>query len=300
MMLKVLDVEGAVRRVRGGWEATGRPWEYDTERYTQVAEARRHEQQAMLDYIATAGCRMEFLRRQLDDPGAEPCGGCDNCTGHRWPDAVSASARTSARERLLRPGVAVEPRSLWPTAMPTLGVDVRGRIPDDLAAAPGRALGHLTGAGWGSRLRELLDPGNPDAAVPDDVLDAVVRVLAAWDWERRPAAIVTIGSSSRPRLIESLGGRLGSIGRLPVLGQVGYAGTNGVAAGSQNSAQRLRALWGRFTVPGPLAAALRDLDGPVLLVDDRIATGWTMTVVAKLLREAGAPAVLPLALATNA
>jgi ATP-dependent DNA helicase RecQ len=39
--------------------------------------------------------------------------------------------------------------------------------------------------------------------------------------------------------------------------------------------------------------------GPVLLVDDRIETGWTMTVSAKLLREAGAPAVLPLALAVT-
>jgi ATP-dependent DNA helicase RecQ len=299
MMLKVLDVEGAVRRVRGGWEATGGPWKYDTERYAQVAEARGREQQAMLDYIATGGCRMEFLRRQLDDPGAEPCGGCDNCTGRRWPDTVSASARTSAHERLLEPGVTVEPRKLWPTAMPTLGVDVRGRIPDDLAAAPGRALGQLTGAGWGSRLRELLDPDGMDAPVPDDVFDAVVRVLATWGWERRPAAIVTIASSSRPRLIESLGVRLAGVGRLPILGQVRYAGTNGVAAGSQNSAQRLRALWGRFSVPGPLAAALADLSEPILLVDDRIVTGWTMTVVAKLLREAGATSVLPLALATN-
>ena len=39
------------------------------------------------------------------------------------------------------------------------------------------------------------------------------------------------------------------------------------------------------------------LGGPVMLVDDRIETGWTMTVGAKLLREAGAPAVLPLVLA---
>ena len=38
---------------------------------------------------------------------------------------------------------------------------------------------------------------------------------------------------------------------------------------------------------------------PVLLVDDRIGTGWTMTVGAKLLRERDAPAVLPFALAVN-
>ena len=32
-LLKVLDVDGVVRRVRGGWEATGKPWVYDSERY---------------------------------------------------------------------------------------------------------------------------------------------------------------------------------------------------------------------------------------------------------------------------
>jgi ATP-dependent DNA helicase RecQ len=37
----------------------------------------------------------------------------------------------------------------------------------------------------------------------------------------------------------------------------------------------------------------------VLLVDDRIETGWTMTVAARLLRQAGVPAVLPLALAVT-
>ncbi|MGB0100069.1 MAG: DEAD/DEAH box helicase, partial [Nocardioides sp.] len=52
-MLKVLDVDGAVRRVRGGWESTGLAWAYDEERYRRVTEAREREQRAMLDYIAT-------------------------------------------------------------------------------------------------------------------------------------------------------------------------------------------------------------------------------------------------------
>ncbi|MBB1009953.1 ATP-dependent DNA helicase RecQ, partial [Dietzia sp. SLG510A3-3B2-2] len=39
MVLKVLDVDGAVQRVRGGWVATGRPWHYDAERYAGLAEA---------------------------------------------------------------------------------------------------------------------------------------------------------------------------------------------------------------------------------------------------------------------
>ena len=298
VMLKVLDVDGAVRRVRGGWEATGREWAYDAGRYAMIAEAREREQRAMLEYARTGGCRMEFLRRQLDDPAAEPCGRCDNCAGPRWEAAVSDGSRVAASEHLHRPGVTIEPRRMWPTAMLALGVDVRGRIAPAVAAEPGRALGRLTGAGWGPRLRELLSPTCPDGPVPDDVFDAVVRVLAGWGWETRPVGVVTIGSRARPDLVESLGGRLAQVGRLPLLGRVEAAGpsANG-GGGSQNSAQRLAALWARLRLPPSLAERLPGLEGPVLLVDDRVDSGWTMTVSAKLLREAGAPAVLPLALA---
>ena len=100
-------------------------------------------------------------------------------------------------ERLMRPGVPVEPRKMWPTAMEALGVDVRGRIADELTAAPGRALGQLTGVGWGGRLRQLFGPSSPDAPVPDDVFEAVVQVLASWGWEHRPVGVVTVASSSR-------------------------------------------------------------------------------------------------------
>ena len=44
LMLKVLDVDGAVRRTRGGWLVTGEPWTYDTARLRRVAEARTAEQ----------------------------------------------------------------------------------------------------------------------------------------------------------------------------------------------------------------------------------------------------------------
>jgi ATP-dependent DNA helicase RecQ len=40
--------------------------------------------------------------------------------------------------------------------------------------------------------------------------------------------------------------------------------------------------------------------GPVLLIDDQIDTGWTMTVATRLLRQAGASAVLPFALGVTA
>jgi len=299
-MLKVLDVDGAVRRVGGGWAATGQPWHYDGERYQRVAAERAREQQAMLAYQATDGCRMEYLRRELDDPAAAPCGRCDNCTGQRPRAEVPETSTAAARERLLRPGVTVEPRRMWPTGMKALGLDVAGKIPATLTAEPGRALGRLTDIGWGGMLRALLAEGAPDEPATEAVVAAAIKVLAAWDWAERPAGVLTLPSLTRPRLITSLGEQLAGIGRLPYLGALGYAGNGGPGPRRHNSAQRLSSLWGAFEVPGDVRAALGDVDGPVLMVDDRIETGWTMTVVARLLREAGARAVLPLALAAAA
>jgi len=298
-MLKVLDVDGAVHRVSGGWEPTGQPWSYDAERYARVAGERSREQQAMLEYTASSDCRMEYLRRELDDPAAGPCGRCDNCTGRRWAADVSGPGAATAQERLLRPGVDVRPRRMWPTGMKDLGIGASGKIPADLSAGPGRALGRLTDVGWGTRLRTLLSGEAPDEPVSADLTGALVTVLAAWDWDDRPSAVATLPSRTRPLLIESLGQRIAGIGRLPYLGALAYA-DGGPGPRRHNSAQRLRSVWNAFTVPAALAAALAALDGPVLLIDDLIETGWTITVAAKLLREAGAPAVLPLVLAVNA
>jgi len=105
-------------------------------------------------------------------------------------------------------------------------------------------------------------------------------------------------SRSRPVMIGSLGQRIAVTGKLSYLGSLGYL--NGGPPGRQyNSAQRLAALWRTLAVPAMLRDALAGFGGPVLLVDDRIGTGWTMTVGAKLLRECDVPAVLPFALAVT-
>jgi ATP-dependent DNA helicase RecQ len=299
-MLKVLDVDGAVRRVSGGWTSTGQPWHYDAERYERVAAERTREQQAMLTYQATDGCRMEYLRRELDDPAAAPCGRCDNCTGQPSGAEVPEASAAAARERLLRPGVEVEPRRMWPTGLKALGLDVAGKIPATLTAEPGRAIGRLTDIGWGGMLRTLLAEGAPDEPVTEPVVAAAIKVLAAWDWAQRPAGVLTLPSRTRPRLVTSLGQRLASVGRLPYLGALAYTGDAGPGPRRHNSAQRLSSLWHALEVPGDVRAAVSGLDGPVLVVDDRIETGWTMTVAARLVREAGARGVLPLVLAVNA
>jgi ATP-dependent DNA helicase RecQ len=257
-----------------------------------VAAVRRDEQQAMRDYLATDRCRLRFLREQLDDPAASECGRCDNCGGLTLAAATSEPTVRAAAATLARPGVRIEPRRMWPSAMPNLGVDVRGKIPAGEQPEPGRALARFTDLGFGQSVRALLREDTPDQPAPDELVRAAVRVLAEWDWTRRPEAIVAVGSHRRPQLIADLAARLGEIGRLPVLGGVEHVGPS--SAGRSNSALRLRAAWGSYVLDEQLAAAVDGRD--VLLVDDYTDTGWTLAVTARLLREAGASGVFPFVL----
>ncbi|WP_298459715.1 ATP-dependent DNA helicase RecQ [uncultured Cellulomonas sp.] len=317
LMLKVLDVDGAVRRVRGGWESTGRPWSYDAERYHRVAETRRAEQRAMLDYVSTDGCRMAYLRRALDDPDLDAgwrCGRCDGCGGTSAGQAPDDAEVAAARERLAVPGVEIEPRRQWPTGMSGLGVDLSGRIAADERPETGRAVARLDGIGWGGLLRDLFAPvpgapapdhdaaeagGGRDGALPVALRRPVLDVLDAWHPDPAPAGVVVVESASRPELVrhlaEGVAHRLG----VPVVGSVGPVA--GVEAGRRdvNSAQRLAGVARRLELHLSEAAAAGLPGRAVVLVDDRTDSGWTVTVAARLLRRAGASAVHPFVLAVG-
>ncbi|KGN34768.1 ATP-dependent DNA helicase RecQ [Knoellia sinensis KCTC 19936] len=296
LLLKVLDVDGAVTRVQGGWASTGVPWTYDADRYARVAQSRKDEQQLMLDYEQTTECRMAFLQRTLDDDTAVPCGRCDTCAGPWYATDVPDNVVGAARQRLARVGVDLDPRAQWPTGMDRLGVPVKGKVSPDEAMSGGRALARLSDLGWGQRLRQIL---REDAPATPELLRACVGVLAEWGWTERPAGIVAMPSRSHPQLVQSLAHGLAEIGRLPFLGTLDleHGGPTGEPGG--NSAFRLAGVWERLVVGPELAPALAQVSGPVLLVDDLVSSRWTLTVAARELRRAGADGVLPFALAVD-
>lgn len=333
-MLKVLDVDGAVRRVRGGWESTGEPWVYDAARYARVDSARRAEQEAMVAYerLASPQCRMAFLRACLDDPAMPEgwrCGCCDLCGGLTLPEAPGAGEVEETRRALSRVGVALEPRKQWPTGMARLGLpELRGRIGESERLGAGFAVGRLDGLGISGPLRELVESG-ADGEVPAALRGPVLEVAArlaeqigasgagrdggdgvsgdgrndaggdhAVGGEDRDGglAVVIIDSRARPRLVRQLGNAVArALGARP-LGIVGVTGEPG--RHDVGSAFRLRDVARSLTLQAWQPAALEGLQGAtVVLVDDWTDSGWTLTVAGAMLRRGGAAAVHPLVLA---
>jgi ATP-dependent DNA helicase RecQ len=243
---------------------------------------------------------MRFLLDQLDDPHMrEDCGRCDNCVDQGPASSVSADALEQARRALAKVGAPIEPHKLWPSNLAKLGVPLSGRLSADEAAEPGRALARFTDLGWGSAVRDAVDAAAPDADVPEHLVRGAVEVLVQWkeEWAERPAAIASLSGCTHPRLVRTLADALGSVGRLPHIGAIVHDGPPRPAART-NSAQRLAQLWGTLTLErGLVDALLGDFAGrPVLLVDDVTDSGWTLTLAARLLRQAGASAIYPLTL----
>ena len=176
--------------------------------------------------------------------------------------------------------------------MASLGVDLKGRIPKEQQASEGRVLARLSDLGWGGPLRELFASAGPDTVVTGPLLQACIRILSEWNWDARPQAVAFVPSRSRPLLSASLAEGIAGAGRLPLLGSLDLVRGGPAGQPGGNSAFRLSNVEGRFS-----AASLEIPAGPVLLIDDFVDSGWTMTVCARELRLAGASAVLPLALA---
>jgi ATP-dependent DNA helicase RecQ len=288
-MLKILDVDGAVDRTAGGWMSTGTGWVYDTDRIARVAAARRAEQEAMRAYAAHDGCLMAFLRAQLDDATGEPCGRCSRCDpGFQLPRP--AAATVSAAVQFLRgQDVVLVPRKRWPA-----GLDGRkGTIGPDVRAEEGRALAFGRDPGWDEPVQLLMDPARPGDDAWErafhEVVDGLVRVLARWRWDERPAWVTWVPSRTRPTLARRVAETLGDLGRLPVHDVVRRHGDRPRQERMANSTHQAGNALAGFGIAGPVPS------GPVLLVDDFTRSGWTLTAVAAMLREAGATAVLPLA-----
>jgi ATP-dependent DNA helicase RecQ len=159
------------------------------------------------------------------------------------------------------------------------------------ACAPGRALAFAGDPGWSELVRPLL--AMRDAEAPADVLAGIVALLARWrhHWGARPVAVVPMPSREHSRLVLSIAAHIARVGRLPLLEALALRDGPAPDPDAASAARVLALLHGLALRPG--VAIPR---GPLLLVDACYRSGWSATVAAALLREAGATAVLPLVL----
>jgi ATP-dependent DNA helicase RecQ len=282
-LLKILDVEGPVFRDGPRWRRDPRaPWVYDEDRYRQVTALRRAEQAAMAAFGADGRCLMRALQEELDDPDPEDCGRCSVCAGPRHADPPDPALVRAAQLHLRSQPIVIEPKRMAPDAAGAMR-----KIPEGVRVEEGLALARSGDAGWDPLVRAGLRAGRFE----DELVEAAAELVRGARW---PLAWVTAVPSRRDGdppgdFARRLAGALG----LPYHPAVSRVADGPPQAEMRNAAQQVANVRGRFSVGDPLPA------GPCLLVDDLRQSGWTLSMVGGQLRQKGAPAVRPLALATT-
>ncbi|MDG0975305.1 RecQ family ATP-dependent DNA helicase [Ilumatobacter sp.] len=276
LVLKQLDVEGVVRRVKGqSYERTLTPWIYPHERVAGVTDARRWEQQLMFDYADTSGCRMRFLTDLLDDDMAGGCGICDNCRGEMLQPSTSSTLIADAEAFLRNRPLMIEPR--------------KQSIPISERNQQGRTLAHWGDSGWGPMVQQ----GRRDGHFADELVDAMAEMITEWAPSPAPEWVAAVPSDRTTSLVPGFAARVAARLGLVFVPLLERAAERPPQVEMQNSPHQSANVVGAFTLGEP------PMPGPVLLIDDLVDSGWTLTETGRLLSRSGSGPVYPLVLAIS-
>ena len=291
-VLKILSVENPAPVIKQGsqWHRTPVPFRMDHERIERLARQRELEWQEMQDYIDSKECLMVYLRNALDDPATEACGQCAVCEGEPIVGTdVDRKLTIAAAQFLKAAEMPFEPKKqVAAGAFPVYGF--RGNLSPTLQASVGRILSRWGDAGWGGLVAEDKHAGH----FRDELVKAVAEMIEQrWRPDPAPSWVTCVPSLRHPDLVPDFARRLAGRLGLPFVDAIRKTIDNEPQKNQQNRFHQCRNLDGVFEISGGVP------DTPVLLVDDIIDSGWTMTVLAALLRQAGSGIVYPVALAST-
>lgn len=291
-VLRILAVQDQAPIARQGrrWLRTLHPLRIERDQIEHLHRQRYGEWRQMQQYLDSRTCLMRFLAEALDDPYPQACGKCAACIGRSLLPVVPASALARQAVAFLEHSeTLLEPRQYWSEdAFPQYGW--HGEITPVQRNQVGRILCHWGDPGWGRLVRQ----GKLDGRFPDPLVRAVVELVTRRWPEARPEWITGVPSHRHPRLVYDFARRLATALAVPFRACIVKGNEIPPQKMMENGFHQAHNLDGAFIVE-----ATAVLPGAVLLVDDMVDSGWTLTVIGALLRQAGSGPVFPLALAAT-
>lgn len=291
-VLKLLSVENPAPVIKDGsrWVRTPVHYQMDLARIAHLTGQRVQEWQEVQAYLSETGCKMTFLRQALDDLDPTPCGKCSSCLGQPVIDkAIDSNLAHSAGAFLKQAEMVIKPKAqVAANAFPEYGF--RGNLPQQLRAQEGRVLSRWGDAGWGRTVADNKHAGR----FSDDLVEAMAEMIQQrWQPNPAPQWVCCVPSLNHTELVPDFARRLAARLKLPFLDAVYKVKNNQPQKAQQNRFHQCHNLDGVFGIENYIPSV------PVLLVDDIIDSGWTLTVIAALLQQAGSGVVYPVALASS-
>lgn len=292
-VLKYLSVEdpSPIYKERTKYLRTAVDYQLDTEKINWLMQQKTVEWKEVKDYIWYGGCLMNYLQEVLNDEIIEPCGKCTNCRGeaifpvevnHR--NILNASAFLKHSEFYVQPRKQINKGALKEYSIPS-------KIPANLQSEGTWVLSKWGDAGWGHLVAEDKHNGVFRNELVKAMENMIIHKIDPSDF---PAWVTCVPSKRHPELVPDFAQRLADSLRLPFYPCVKKIKDTNPQKEQQNSYFQCVNLDGAFTIEGEIP------DGPVLLLDDAIDSGWTFTIIAALLRLEGSGPVHAVALTSTA
>jgi len=284
--LQMLEVDGAIERTDDGYVRTANQWEYKTEKFEKITEQRYAELQRIQTFMETDRCLTLFIDEQLDGQMTEPCGRCANCAGDFYPRTVSDQKLIEqAIEHYQNSGI----QPISNRVYRYLENGGRKKIPSENQLETGRSLSVYDEPGWGTLVREgKYETGRFDNSLVSGAVDVIE---TEWDPSPYPEWITYIPSESTEGLIADYASRLAEKLDIEIIDCVRPVRDTQPQKELSGSAEKCDNVRNAFEITGPIKP------GPVLLVDDIVASRWTLTEAGRQLAQAGSGSVYPFALA---
>ena len=286
--LSLLALESPPPITKNGrhWRKTKVPLSEDFwERAERLTTLRRREQQRMREYVHLLfGQHMSFLISELDGDPSDVITSSLQALSEDFPKDRLREANIF----LKRYHLPINPRKQWPNG----GLkhsNNHGKIAKSYQANSGKVLSLLGDVGLG----DLVNVGkNQQQYFSDELIDACVVMFKEWAPQPAPTWVTCVPSLRNPTLVPDFAKRLAQALNLSFRVAIEKIDSRPEQNKFNNSFQQAR------NVDGSLAP-IRDqiLSSPVLLVDDVILSGWTLTISSWLLRKNGSGEVWPLTLA---
>lgn len=292
-VLKYLQVEpiSPVIKVGTKWRRTAVKYEMDTDKILRLTNQRILEWNEIKDYIDTEGCLMRYLQNSLDDNSLSDCGKCCNCDiQNRLPEQVSHENGISSASFLKHSEFDFKLKIQIPLDA-LQKYNLRGNLHLDLRGETGKTLSRWGDAGWG----KIVARDKFNNYFSDELVEAFVEMITVrWNPSPFPTWVTCIPSKRHPELVPSFAKRVADKMDLPFIAVINKVNETEPQKEQENSYYQCSNLDGAFEITEGIK-----LNEPVLLIDDAIDSGWTLTIASALLRRAGTGVVYPATLTST-
>ena len=267
-----------------------------TESIAHLTQIRHQEMRTMDEYVTTSNCLMEFLCRALESPMEEAhCNRCRNCCPDRaLPDSVGLASVDLAGEFINGQFFSIESRKKWADSMSAavaFGIPNRAFIPKEWLPCDGYCLSRYGVGEWGRLVRKCKYETKPPRFDDRLVKPFLKMILSDWLDPDFDGVVVPVPSLRNPELVADFAERIADKLEVPCVRCLEKVIDTLPQKDMENSVYQQNNLINSLRVkPGNYSKMC-------LLIDDMIDSGWTLTIAAAKLYQAGFETVIPAVLA---